>query len=197
MTWWLVPLILVVIGAGTLTGLNINNVFSGRQGRGLTHFFKHHLDVETKPLDSVPVSISPEETSINRQPLGNINDIVENSPEASTKEPSFAIAALENGVVTELVYNLATADKPLNGRLNIFQTDVWDNQRGEFDALDPEIKWRLTQVYTDMFLANNVVRLTKELGGDNKNMVASYLELKSKIAENLQQVLPSIKSALN
>lgn len=63
--------------------------------------------------------------------------------------------------------------------------------------IDPEIKWRLTQVYTDMFLANNVVRLTKELGGDNKNMVASYLELKSKIAENLQQVLPSIKSALN
>ena len=255
MTWWLIPLILGVIAAGSLAGLTLSKVWLGRRDLGLhvsgieskveiqnqvgtvftpkslqeaATIVEKKLKQETvkisqpKTSEKIPATVaaktspdisetnragSPEESPVvdmfvlprqselKNQVFNNTSNVDEEPPAPLKEEQSPAAEVSKNAAMAEVEYNFTLAEKPLNGTLSVFKTIEWDNKRDEFDAMDPEIKWQITQAYTEMFLANNIARVFRELGGDDEHMTSSYLELKSKVGERLRHVLESLGTA--
>jgi hypothetical protein len=202
MNWWMIALILGAIGTGILTGLKTGSVWQG-VNKGFPLFSLHNSlkAGEHERTSMVYVAESQQETTVIEKPFNILESIAKEipmipveTPLIPIKEQSLDVREYGEEVFIELEHNLELAEKTLNGQLEVFETAVWDNKRNEFEMIDPERKWLITQAYTEMFLANNIVRLSNELGGDNGAMSSSYLELKSKIAEKLQRVLP-VKTA--
>jgi len=139
--------------------------------------------------------VLPRQSELKNQVFNNTSNVNEEPPAPLKEEQSPAAEVSKNAAMAEVEYNFTLAEKPLNGTLSVFKTIEWDNKREEFDAMDPEIKWQITQAYTEMFLANNIARVFRDLGGDDEHMTSSYLELKSKVGERLRHVLESMGTA--
>lgn len=86
----------------------------------------------------------------------------------------------------ELTHNLSVATLPPQDKLLAFQTDYWDNNQ---NILTNSHKDELTQVYTDIRLANVIVWLSNELGHISPELEQGYLQLCDKIAEALKKVI--------
>jgi len=258
MTWWLIPLILGVIAAGSLAGLTLSKVWLGRRDLGLhvsgieskveiqkqvgtvftpkslqeaATIVEKKLKQETAKIsqsetpEKIPATVaaktSPEISETNRaaspeenpqvdmfvlprsvlkeriinDTTNDITNVDRELPAPLKEKQSPVVEVSKNAAMAEVEYNFTLAEKPLNGTLSVFKTIEWDNKRDEFDAMDPEIKWQITQAYTEMFLANNIARVFRDLGGDDEHMTSSYLELKSKVGERLRHVLESLGTA--
>jgi hypothetical protein len=78
-----------------------------------------------------------------------------------------------------------------------FQTDVWNSRRTDFDSIGKELLSEVSEAYVDMLLANNLVWLVTELKRESQDLSDSYLNLKSKIAERLQRIMPEIRKTLS
>jgi hypothetical protein len=97
--------------------------------------------------------------------------------------------------LTEINNNLLQAKRPATKTLENFQTDVWKNQRSEFNIISAELMGDLTEVYVDMMLANNIVWLVMELGRDSPDLRDSYNNLCHKVAERLDSILPALRDS--
>jgi len=92
------------------------------------------------------------------------------------------------GIVSEVKHNLSVAMTPQPGKLKAFQTIYWDHNHHSSDSIVSVYQEELTQVYTDIRLANIIVGLSKDLGYVSSEMEEGYFELCLKIAERLQKV---------
>jgi hypothetical protein len=92
--------------------------------------------------------------------------------------------------------NLETARLPVSDKLSNFKTEVWNTRRSEFNVASPQLLSELTEAYVDMLLANNIVWLVTELGRDSKDLRESYSDLKTKVADRLERVVPQVKESL-
>jgi hypothetical protein len=90
---------------------------------------------------------------------------------------------------------LAIAKLPMSEKLASFKTDVWNTQRSEFNLTSSQLLSELTEAYVDMLLANNIVWLVTELGRDSKDLRESYSDLKKKVTERLERILPQVKES--
>jgi hypothetical protein len=117
-------------------------------------------------------------------------------PEKITQPPKPFTVPSQSAAVIELESNLAIAKLPVVEKLDNFNTDIWNTRRSEFNLTDSQLLSELTEAYVDMLLANNIVWLIMELGRDSKDLRESYSDLKSKVAERLERVLPRVKEAL-
>jgi hypothetical protein len=95
----------------------------------------------------------------------------------------------------ELQNNLSIAKRPLTNHLISFEMTIWNTRRSEFSAVNETLVRELTEAYVDMNLANNVVWLVMELGRDSQDLKDSYSNLKNKIAERLQRILPEVRAS--
>jgi hypothetical protein len=94
----------------------------------------------------------------------------------------------------ELQNNLSIAKRPLTNHLVSFEMTIWNTRRSEFNAVSETLMKELTEAYVDMNLANNVVWLVMELGRDSQDLKDSYSNLRSKVMERLQRILPDVRS---
>jgi hypothetical protein len=111
-------------------------------------------------------------------------------PAASVVSPQ------KSDALVELENNLAIASKPFNGKLENFQTEVWNTRRSDFNSLDRSTMEELTEAYVDMLLANNIVWLVTELGRDSKDLITSYNGLSNKVGERLKRLMPTLEDSL-
>lgn len=117
-------------------------------------------------------------------------------PEKSTQPPKPPVVPHQSAAVIELESNLEIAKLSVVDKLVSFNTDIWNTRRSEFNSADSQLLSELTEAYVDMLLANNIVWLVTELGRDSKDLRESYSDLRSKIAERLERVLPQVKQSL-
>jgi hypothetical protein len=110
--------------------------------------------------------------------------------------PNNISSSKKSDVLIELENNLTIASRPMTNKLENFRMEVWNNKRSEFDILTQEIRGELTEAYTDMLLANNVVWLVTELGRNSQDLITSYNKLSNKVAERLQRIMPAIRDSL-
>ncbi|MFC1932518.1 hypothetical protein ACFLXU_02665 [Chloroflexota bacterium] len=122
------------------------------------------------------------------EPIVNHQNATEVEEQTKYKTPN---------VLVEVETNLAISTMPWTGKLRPFQTTAWDTDRDEFDSLLADLKEELTEAYTDICLANDIVRLSTELGRRSNVLDESYIILCTKIAERLERVLPSLRRPSN
>lgn len=91
----------------------------------------------------------------------------------------------DSGFLAEVKENLEIASRPWSGELISFSTREWDNGRKGFTEILPDMQKDLTQAYTDIRLANNIVWLAQELGRRTTNMEEGYQKLCERIASHL------------
>ena len=95
----------------------------------------------------------------------------------------------------ELQNNLSIAKRPLTNHLVSFEMTIWNTRRSEFSAVNETLMKELTEAYVDMNLANNVVWLVMELGRDSQDLKDSYSNLRTKVIERLQRILPEVRAS--
>jgi hypothetical protein len=95
----------------------------------------------------------------------------------------------------ELQNNLSIAKRPLTNHLVSFEMTIWNTRRSEFSAVNETLMRELTEAYVDMNLANNVVWLVMELGRDSQDLKDSYSDLRTKVMERLQRILPEARAS--
>jgi hypothetical protein len=211
MTWW--QGILIIIGcivAGCAVGLGV--------GYSVLRW-KHKLpDISTVKLPRLRKQNSDliDEPTIHEQPsLYPIENILNHDSDTVYKEElpdstSYADKLLadfmnsRNAVETQIDHNRLAYIKELENNLNIavnpdtnklsaFHTDVWDNNHSAFSELPSDIKTELREAYTDIVMANTIVWLSTGVGRRSKSLDNSYLNLCSKIADRLRNILPALK----
>jgi hypothetical protein len=116
-------------------------------------------------------------------------------PEKSSPPPKPPAIRYQSAAILELESNLAIAKLPMSEKLASFKTDVWNTQRSEFNLTSSQLLSELTEAYVDMLLANNIVWLVTELGRDSKDLRESYSDLKKKVTERLERILPQVKES--
>lgn len=95
----------------------------------------------------------------------------------------------------ELQNNLSIAKRPLTNHLVNFEMTIWNTRRSEFNSVNQTLMKELTEAYVDMNLANNVVWLVMELGRDSQDLKDSYSNLRTKVMERLQRILPEVRAS--
>ena len=89
----------------------------------------------------------------------------------------------------EVSYNLSVATTPSNGKLEIFKTDCWDNNRNIAQTIPADYMDELTQAYLDIRLANTIVSLSNNIGQISPDLELAYLQLCNKIADRLRKIV--------
>ena len=125
-------------------------------------------------------------------PISISSDVPEKNPQGP-KTPGIPY---RSAAILELESNLETARLPVSDKLSNFKTEVWNTRRSEFNVASPQLLSELTEAYVDMLLANNIVWLVTELGRDSKDLRESYSDLKTKVADRLERVVPQVKESL-
>ena len=93
----------------------------------------------------------------------------------------------------EVTNNLKIATQPWTGKLLPFQTQVWNTLQNEFNKLPDDLRNELAQVYIDIRLANNIVRLSIRFDHRSSELDENYVKLCTSIAERLDRMKPLIK----
>ncbi len=95
-------------------------------------------------------------------------------------------------LLEELENNCKIATEPWTGKLLPFQTRMWDALQDKVDKLPNSFREDLAQVYVDIRLANNIVRLSTQFGHRSPDLDESYIKLCTSITERLNRIKPSI-----
>jgi hypothetical protein len=217
MSWWLIPVLIIVIIAGIGAGLLVSYFILKSQNKSFPLFKNKELatqDVESaQPPASKPVVFTVEprkEKAVEKQAQSvtlaeNALEeyiakkessqavITPEAPEIRSQPAESPVASLKSAALIELEINLEIATRPAVEKLPSFQTEVWNNRRSEFSLNNSQLLGELTEAYVDMLLANNIVWLVTELGRDSPDLRASYSDLKTKVADRLKRVMPSLK----
>jgi MFS superfamily sulfate permease-like transporter len=210
MPWWFGPSIVGVIVVGICAGLLVSFIIIKRQNGSLQSPFKHnHQTIEpsaTQPYDPIKESVGIYNTDRRVSPAVEENlksslseqDKVEEYLNQRKKNNSTSSVATPQkcDALAELENNLAIATRPFAGKLENFQTNIWNTRRSDFNPLNPETLEELTEAYVDMLLANNIVWLVTELGRDSKDLNTSYTGLSNKVGERLQRLMPALRDSL-
>ena len=93
-------------------------------------------------------------------------------------------------LVEEMESNRRIAALPWTGKLLPFQCGVWDAHQDEVDILSIYLRRDLTQVYTDIRLANSIVRLSTDFSHRTSDLDNSYVKLCASITERLNGIKP-------
>ncbi len=93
-------------------------------------------------------------------------------------------------LLAEVENNRRTATEPWAGKLLPFQTNVWDASPKEVHILPVNLREELTEIYTDIRLANSIVWLSTELGRRSHSLDENYVKLRTNIAERLGRIKP-------
>ena len=202
MSWWLIPSIIGVIAAGVLVGLLVGFLIL-RKNKKQSRFVIQKKGT-TSNVVSKPVSyLKPESNKVDGsdaipKPVILVDDKVDSYLNRINNSPAVSqeISSRKSEALIELESNLSIANKPANGKLIKFNTEIWDTKRSEFGALTEEVRGELTEAYVDMLLANNLVWLVTELGRNSQDLVTSYSKLSSKVAERLQKIMPVMRQSL-
>lgn len=220
MDWWRNLLtVLVFIGAGLLAGFLISLMILRLQKRPWPFFSRQKRSrvarnmPAARPVGSVRKSQEGVVTSESAKPPQTpdvLTEFVAKHGETTAAGDKMKAAQLHDAItikhrkttivedqkpavpalVAEVEANLAIATTPWTGNLLAFQTKVWDNNH----EVSPNSKEELTEAYADIRLANNIVWLSTEVGRRSKELDEGYLSLRAKIAERLNQTLPTLKS---
>ena len=108
-------------------------------------------------------------------------------PTELTKEGAEQQVTPKAGIFNEIEENFqmaqnCQADKPVP-----FKTEVWETKGQSIRGLGLELQYELAEVYTDIYLANNLIWLLTEINSGNQKLTTAYAELCSKIAERLKK----------
>jgi alpha-amylase/alpha-mannosidase (GH57 family) len=93
----------------------------------------------------------------------------------------------------EIENNRKIATEPWTGKLLAFQTDVWYTRLEEVRRLPANLREDLTQAYTDISLADQIVWFADELGRRSQALDEGYIKLCANIAARLDRITPQLK----
>ena len=210
MPWWFGPSIIGVIVVGIGAGLLVSFIVIKRQNGSFQFPFRHSEQTlepsAPQPLDSIKESVgifnpdrrvSPAVEENLKATLSEGDKVEEYLNHRKKSAPAASVVSPQKSdALVELENNLAIASKPFNGKLENFQTEVWNTRRSDFNSLDRSTMEELTEAYVDMLLANNIVWLVTELGRDSKDLITSYNGLSNKVGERLKRLMPTLEDSL-
>jgi membrane protease YdiL (CAAX protease family) len=96
-------------------------------------------------------------------------------------------------LLAEVKHNREIAVEPLTDKSQPFQTSLWDAHQHEVSNLPANLLDELSQVYTDIRLANSLVWLSTELRRQTPNLDENYRKLCNSIIERLDRIKPLIE----
>jgi hypothetical protein len=88
-------------------------------------------------------------------------------------------------LLQEIESNINIANEPWEGKLNSFQTTVWESVQDNMDNIPFAIYGELKQIYIDIRLANSIVRLSTEFNRRSSSLDDNYRKLCASINDKL------------
>jgi hypothetical protein len=142
--------------------------------------------VAEEPPIAEPVAIIPEEAPAVEEQVAQEPPMIE--PVA--RIPQEPVTA-ETGkgpladLLQEIESNINIANEPWEGKLNSFQTTVWESVQENMDNVPLSIYGELKQIYIDIRLANSIVRLSTEFNRRSGSLDDNYRKLCASINDKL------------
>jgi hypothetical protein len=142
--------------------------------------------VAEEPPIAEPVAIIPEEAPAVEEQVAQEPPMIE--PVA--RIPQEPVTA-ETGkgpladLLQEIESNINIANEPWEGKLNSFQTTVWESVQDNMDNIPFAIYGELKQIYIDIRLANSIVRLSTEFNRRSGSLDDNYRKLCASINDKL------------
>ena len=201
MEWWQMALVGVAsLVVGLLLGVFVHNLLRQRaKQRDMTPSVERQeinwqVTVEAaveepvaeEPPIAEPVAIIPEEAPAVEEQVAQEPPMIE--PVA--RIPQEPVTA-ETGkgpladLLQEIESNINIANEPWEGKLNSFQTTVWESVQENMDNVPLSIYGELKQIYIDIRLANSIVRLSTEFNRRSGSLDDNYRKLCASINDKL------------
>jgi hypothetical protein len=92
-------------------------------------------------------------------------------------------------ILLELEKNRELSIKPSSAILPAFKTHAWDVNRNALDMLPENLTRELTQVYSDMYVANDIIWLISECNRESPELDHQYVKMCNNIADRLSRVI--------
>ena len=201
MEWWQMALVGVAsLVVGRLLGVFVHNLLRQRaKQRDMTPSVERQeinwqVTVEAaveepvaeEPPIAEPVAIIPEEAPAVEEQVAQEPPMIE--PVARIpQEP--VTAETGKGPLADLLQeiegNINIANEPWEGKLNSFQTTVWESVQENMDNVPLSIYGELKQIYIDIRLANSIVRLSTEFNRRSGSLDDNYRKLCASINDKL------------
>ena len=201
MEWWQMALVGVAsLVVGLLLGVFVHNLLRQRaKQREMTPSVERQeinwqVTVEAaveepvaeEPPIAEPVAIIPEEAPAVEEQVAQEPPMIE--PVARIpQEP--VTAETGKGPLADLLQeiegNINIANEPWEGKLNSFQTTVWESVQENMDNVPLSIYGELKQIYIDIRLANSIVRLSTEFNRRSGSLDDNYRKLCASINDKL------------
>lgn len=108
--------------------------------------------------------------------------------------PEKPVDILRPDILAEVSANLKIASAPWTGKPEPFRTAVWDNKNNDISYLPVELQYELSETYTDIRLANNIVWLLTEVGASGQEFEINYKQLCTRIAGRLKQIMERLSA---
>ena len=145
--------------------------------------------VSEKPRVSEPEPETPEEPLVAEEPV-LIEPRVSEPESRAPEEPVAAEPATGSlaNLLEEIERNIDIANEPWVGKLNSFQTTVWEAIQDNVDNVPVDIYGEIKQIYIDIRLANSIVRLATEFNRRSNSLDDNYRKLCASIREKLERV---------
>lgn len=196
-TWLAILIILGALIIGSVAGfLTIRMIARRKQNQDNSSPVNMKNQISAPSQKSATPEIDSKNSALLEQKLNNLpvnpaHDRLELLMEERKKAipPLKSVRTEYTGILAELINNLSIATTPVNGRLLLFQTKYWDNNHDTSEKLINNYKEELTQAYTDIRLANVIVWLSNDLGHTSPELEKSYVQLCTKIAGRLNDIV--------
>ena len=202
MDWWQTTILLSGIGlisiiVGIITGIPLSNVIIRRKKQ--TSIANKRSSFEFQPnhttkdqLDELLKKYGLFEP--NKTGSGDAETADTIKSKAETKIGKVQPTAIER-LLIELERNLDLAIDSKITQLKPFQTDIWDNIVGIPETLTLDLKWQLTEVYLDIYEANNIIWFLAQFNYKSPELDDQYVGVCARISDRLNKIVPVLKTA--
>jgi hypothetical protein len=144
-------------------------------------------------LSPTPSLLRPESAEFVRSGIRPISIRLAGTPAVS---PAQLLARLpQTELVAEIESNLSTARAHQKDTFIPFQTRVLEVEHSRSDSLRPDVQKVMRAAYTDMRLANTLIRLFSANQNERPEFYSSYAGLCRTISERLEQLTISLVSS--
>jgi len=202
MDLWQTTIILSGIGltsiiAGIIAGIPLSNVILRRNKQA--SIANKRVSFEFKPKHTTKDQL---DELLKKYGLFESNKTGSGNEETAEKRNNAAettIGQLEpitiEQLLVELEKNLDLAIDPKITKLKPFQTDIWDTIVGIPETLASDIKWQLTEVYLDIYEANNIIWFLTQFNYKSPELDDQYVGVCTRISDRLNKIVPVLKTA--
>jgi len=202
MDWWQPTIILSGIGlisivVGIIAGVPLSNIIIRRKNqasianKSVSFEFEHQHTTKDQ-LDELLRKYGLFE--LNKTETCNEETAEERNHAAETTTGQVEPIAIEQ-LLVELARNLDLAIDPQITKLKPFQTDIWDTIVEIPETLTSDLKWQLTEVYLDIYEANNIIWFLTQFNGKSPELDDQYVGVCTRISDRLNRIVPVLKTA--